>query len=81
MKDFLRQNENFVFAVYLVASHYVFNLSYHCKARDVLLFIQEMLLGLPTQPATCSKTTKKGTNSASLHIQGIQKYYADLQDC
>jgi len=31
---------------YLVASHYVFNLSYHDKIQEVLRFIQEKVMGI-----------------------------------
>ena len=63
---------NIVGAVfYLIAAHYVFNIDYHNKAHDALLFIQENFLALPSSSAR----SKKGLNSSS-HIQGIQRFYS-----
>ena len=56
---------------HLIAAHYVFNIDYHNKAHDALLFIQENFLALPSSSAR----NKKGLNSSS-HIQGIQRFYS-----
>ena len=54
-------------AIFLcLAAHYILNLEYHAKGRDVWLFIQEKILQLPTK--------RKGTKvspSTSTHFSGI----------
>ena len=43
------QARNMTNAVFLLlAVHYVFNIEYHPKVKDVLRFIQEQMLGLNT---------------------------------
>ena len=40
-----RSITNAVFALFAV--HYVFNIEYHAKVKDVLYFIQDVVLGCP----------------------------------
>lgn len=49
-----------VTAVLLLASHYVFNLSYHPKVHELLRFIQEKVSGIPS--------TKKRAKFRSLQL-------------
>ena len=51
---------------YLLATHYVFNVQYHAKAKDLLLFLQGKVLKLPC-PLTKSATT-------TTHTTGIARY-------
>ena len=53
----------------LIASHYVFNLSYHSKVYELLIFIQEKIGRIPS----CSK--KKSTPIMQSHISGIVRIH------
>ena len=59
---------------FLIACHYIFNLSYHSKVYDVLRFIQEKILKVP------SDETIKSCKSpvAVSHIKGITNVYESL---
>ena len=48
----------------LIAAHYVFNLEYHLKSKDVLTFIQEKIVKLP------STANRKSPLTVS-HISGL----------
>ena len=61
----------FAAVFYLVASHYVFNLSYHNKVNYVLLFLQEKVLDLPS-------TSVKRTPTSLTHFAGIERCRAEL---
>ena len=52
---------------YLLAAHYVFNVAYHNKAKDVLLFLQSKVFTLP-----CTDGKRSATNMA--HKTGIVRY-------
>ena len=51
---------------FLLAIHYIFNLSYHSKVADVLRFIQEKVAGIPSDDKVSTKSPV-----ASSHINGI----------
>ncbi len=64
----MMESSNLVAALfYLLCAHYIFNVQYHPKASDVLTFIQEKVLTLPS---------KKGKRSPSVlsHVSGIGRY-------
>ena len=52
---------------YLVASHYVLNLSYHDKIQEVLHFIQERIMDI--ESAEKGKASKSPVSSS--HVNGI----------
>ena len=64
-----------VTAVFLLASDYVFNPSYHPKVHELLRFIQEKVSGIPSN--------KKGkilkSPAASSHICGITSVYETMK--
>jgi hypothetical protein len=67
-QQLMMETSNIFAAVfYLMASHYVFNLSYHSKVNYVLLFLQEKVLDLPS-------STVKRTPTALTHFSGIARF-------
>ena len=56
----------------LLATHYIFNLSYHPKAEDLLHFIQEKM-------AQISSATRKKVNHQ--YINGISRVYQSIKEC
>ena len=63
----MMESSNIFSAVYyVIAAHYIFNLSYHSKANFVLLFLQEKILGLQSPSV-------KRTLSISTHFTGITR--------
>ena len=52
----------------LVASHYVFNLSYHPKANDMLTFLQEKVMGIASDGKQLTKP------SSLSHVSGIVRF-------
>ena len=67
----LESSNIFAAVFYLVASHYVFNLSYHSKVNYVLLFLQEKVLDLPS-------TSVKRTATSLTHFAGIERCRAEI---
>ena len=59
---------------FLIASHYVFNLSYHSKVFEVLRFVQEKIVNVPSDER--SKVSKSPV--ASSHINGITSVFDSL---
>ena len=59
---------------YLIASHYIFNVSYHSKVYDVLRFIQEKIVNIPSDT---SKNTKSPV--ALSYVNGITSVYESLK--
>ena len=67
-QQLMMETSNIFAAVfYLMASHYIFNLSYHNKINYVLLFLQEKVLDLPS-------STVKRTPTALTHFSGIARF-------
>lgn len=67
----------------LLAAHYVFNLSYHTKAAEVLTFIQEKFAKIPTvvfDSKHKGKRPKDKSPVASSHIIGIVRCYESLKE-
>ena len=66
----MMESSNPVTAIFnLLVSHYVFNLAYHPKAKDMLTFIQERMLGISSD----TKVEKKSINPlSSSHVSGIR---------
>ena len=65
----------------LLAAHYVFNLSYHTKAAEVLTFIQEKFAKIPTVVFDSKhKGLKDKSPVASSHIIGIVRCYESLKE-
>lgn len=62
---------------YLLVAHYIFNLSYHKKVVDTLLFLQEKVAELPIA------TSSKRSPSSTAHFTGITRFHqklANLED-
>ena len=66
----LESSNVFAAVFYLVASHYVFNLSYHSKVNYVL-FLQEKVLDLPS-------TSVKRTPTSLTHFAGREHCRAEI---
>lgn len=68
------ESSNPVTAVFnLLVSHYVFNLAYHPKAKDMLTFIQERMLGI-------KRAEKRSINPlSSSHVSGIIRVKGELE--
>ena len=65
VEHLLIEMSNIVGAIfYLLAAHCVFNVAYHNKAKDVLLFLQSKVFNLP-----CTDGKKSATSIA--HTSGI----------
>lgn len=65
-------------AVYnLVVSHYVFNLAYHLKAKDMLTFIQERMLGIQSDARAEKKRSINPLSSS--HVSGIIRVKGELE--
>ena len=58
----------------LLASHYVFNLSYHHKVMDFFLFLQERVAGITS--VTSGK--QKRNPVANSHVIGVARIYDEL---
>ena len=59
----------------LLASHYVFNLSYHPKATDFFLFLQERVAGIS------SITSKQKRNPvANSHVIAVARMHDELKN-
>lgn len=59
---------------FLIATHYIFNLSYHTKVHEVLRFIQEKILNIQSDGR--NKSSKSPV--AVSHISGIAGVYQSL---
>ena len=59
----------------LVASHYVFNLAYNPKAKDMLTFIQEKILCVESDSKSRGR---KITPLCSSHVSGIVRVKTEL---
>ena len=74
-QQLMLESSNVVSAVFLcVASHYIFNLSYHRKSGKIWLFIQEKILRLQ------SKLGLKRHPSTVCHFSGIQRVFDTQED-
>ena len=52
-QELMTETSNLMAAIFFtIAAHYIFNLSYHRKAGDLWLFIQEKILGLASKAGT-----------------------------
>lgn len=63
---------------FLLASHYVFNLSYHSKCADLLTFLQERVAKIPSFEAR--KKRKEKSPVALSHVNGITRVYNRLME-
>lgn len=64
-----------MYAIFLcLAAHYVFNIEYHPKAKDVWEFIQENVLDIS------SKGNKKRNATSSTHFSGIKRMHSSFAD-
>ena len=65
-QSLILESSNLVCAMYfLLATHYIFNMDYSPKARDVLTFVQEKIASIP------SKSGRKWGALVGSHFQGI----------
>ena len=64
---------------FLLASHYVFNLSYHSKCADLLTFLQERVAKIPSFEASRKKRKEKSPVALS-HVNGITRVYNRLKE-
>lgn len=73
-QNLMMETSNLITAIYnLLASHYVLNLAYHPKAKDLLTFLQEKVLGVPSSDDK-SKTKQRLNPVSSSHVGGIVRY-------
>ena len=73
--ELILESQNLPSCVFnLLAAYYVFNLEYHPKSKDILTFIQEKILKLPSAATT---TIRKSPLTVS-HISGLTKKYHQL---
>ena len=76
-KNLMLESTNIATALFLLlASHYVFNLSYHTKASEFFIFMQEKIAKIPSDDSN-TKTTKKSPIAQS-HVRGIAQYYRTM---
>ena len=62
------ESSNVVAAIFhLLCAHYIFNLQYHPKGRELLTFLQEKVMHL-------SSTKYKRSPAVVSHIGGISRY-------
>ena len=72
--ELILESQNLPSCVFnLLAAHYVFNLEYHPKSKDILIFIQEKILKLPSATITIRKSPLTVS-----HISGLTKKYHQL---
>lgn len=72
-QNLMMECSNIAAAIFFcVVAHYIFNLSYHRKAGDVWLFVQEKVLGLP------SKAGIRRNPSTISHFSGIARRYDSI---
>lgn len=65
-QQLMMESSNLISAIFLcLAAHYIFNIQYHPKAKDVWEFIQENVLDIS------SKGNKKRNATSSTHFSGI----------
>ena len=64
----------------LLASHYVFNLSYHSKSADFLIFVQERIAKIPSFTASSQKKRKEKSPVSLSHVNGITRIYDSLKE-
>ena len=65
---------------HLMASHYVFNLSYHSKATDFYIFLQERVTQIPSALTESKKARKEKSSVSVSHINGIARIYDSTKD-
>lgn len=64
----MMESSNLVAALFfLFCAHYIFNVQYHPKASEVMTFVQEKVLAVPT-------TKYKRAPSILSHVSGIVRY-------
>lgn len=64
----------------LLASHYVFNLSYHSKCSDLMTFVQERIAKIPSYGTSSLKKRKEKSPVALSHVNGITRVYNQLKE-
>ena len=70
-KELILETNSLPLAVFnLFASHYVFNLEYHVKAREFFIFLQDKVFEQPL-----GRTQFKKSATVSIHTSGIVKSY------
>ena len=65
----LMQCSNAISAMFLLATHYIFNMAYHPKTNDILTFLQHKVAKLPLQ------VDHKWGTVAGTHIAGLDRQY------
>ena len=76
----MMESSNLVTAIFnLLAAHYVLNLAYHPKVKDLLTFLQEEVLGVPSSDDK-GKAKQRLTALSSCHVSGITRYMSELQE-
>lgn len=63
----LESSNIFAAVFHLLCTHYIFNLQYHPKGRELLTFLQEKVMHL-------SSTKYKRSPTVVSHISGISRY-------
>ena len=69
-QQLMLESSNLTSAIFLcLAAHYIFNVQYHPKSKDVWEFIQENVAGIS------SKALKKRNATSSTHFSCIVRMY------
>ena len=69
------ESSNLVTTIFnLLASHYVLNLAYHPKVKDLLTFLQEKVLQIPSSG---DGTKHKMNPLSSAHVSGISRFVTE----
>lgn len=64
----------------VLASHYVFNLSYHSKLADFLIFVQERIAKIPSFTDLSQKKRKEKSPVSLSHVNGIVRFYDSMKE-
>ena len=77
-QELCMESADFSMALFLLlASHYIFNLSYQTKVFELMKFLQEKIAGISSE----GKGTKKMKSPvAAIHVGGISSIYDSLAD-
>lgn len=70
-QQLMLESSTLISAIFLcLAAHYIFNVEYHLKCKDVWEFIQENVAGI------LSKGKKKRNATSSTHFNGIVRMHS-----
>ena len=76
-QQIMMESSNLVMAIFnLLAAHYVLNLAYHPKGKDLLTFLQEKVLGVPSS----DEKSKAKQRLTACHVSSITRYMNEQED-